>query len=113
MHRQFPVFFVVCIFFPNVFVPLPGPPSLSLSLCVIFFYYSNVWTGGSWGNSWAFTDWNTWYDPVNGPEPNNFGGIEDCVEMNANTDPIIWNDVDCNEYYEYQCGYDMGFFFFF
>ena len=59
---------------------------------------------GAWswvtGDNWAYTNWAP--DICCGPEPNNFGGNEHCLETGRNGDPT-WNDVDCASLNYYVC----------
>ena len=55
--------------------------------------------GSSWmwinNSTWAFENWNT-------GEPNDVGGIEDCLEMYSHNGK--WNDGECSEIFSYVCG---------
>ena len=56
---------------------------------------------GTWtwvtGEPWAYEDW------VSG-EPNNDGGIEDCMELRTSTS---WNDIPCDGYLRaYTCEFE-------
>ena len=64
---------------------------------------NDVWLGGTdevsegnweWitGETWAYTNWNE-------GEPNNWDGIEHCLEIEGET--TFWNDIDCEAYNSY------------
>ncbi|XP_068128370.1 hepatic lectin-like [Hyperolius riggenbachi] len=58
--------------------------------------FKSMWNNDMWqwvdGTTPTFTNWRT-------GEPNNAGGIEDCVEMKSES----WNDVNCAETKNYIC----------
>ena len=81
------------------------------SLVLILSRGSKVWLGGhstcpgcsdwTWtdGRAWSFTNWA-------GPEPNNAGGPEDCVEVgHYASERELWNDWSCGNKIPFICQY--------
>ncbi|KAJ6651877.1 hypothetical protein lerEdw1_015982 [Lerista edwardsae] len=72
---------------------------------------SNVWIGlqdVDQTGKWRWADASTYnYRAWNKNEPNNYGGVEHCVELRYSTDFKKWNDISCQYRNAYICKHEL------